>query len=251
MAHLDDDTLALIAMAELSPADDERQHLATCPDCAASLAALRQTAELGRAARSVDLVEPADSVWGSIHATLGLSPQVAAVPRATDRAVTGTTRDGAVAPIADARRRRGLTWWPVAAAAAVVGLVGGVGAGIWWQSAQQAPAAVVAQAQLEPFPGWDATGVAKVEERSDGSRVVVVSLDSLPKDADLHEVWLIKTDASGLVSIGLLDGASGTFVVPAGVDLSEYALVDVSAEPDNGDPTHSGDSIVRGELHAT
>ncbi|WP_432432642.1 anti-sigma factor domain-containing protein [Cryobacterium breve] len=67
----------------------------------------------------------------------------------------------------------------------------------------------------------------------------------------LREVWLIKADASGLISIGLLDGNTGHFDIPDDVDLAQYPLVDVSAEPDNGNPAHSGNSIVRGELHAT
>ena len=53
------------------------------------------------------------------------------------------------------------------------------------------------------------------------------------------------------MSLGLLEGASGRFVVPDGIDLDEFTLVDVSAEPVDGDPAHSGDSIVRGELQKT
>ncbi|WP_166877373.1 anti-sigma factor [Salinibacterium sp. ZJ450] len=250
MEHLDDDTLALIAMAELEPADHEREHLAACPTCSETLAELRQTAVLGRAARTVELIEPADAVWANIHADLGLSPQVAAVPRAADFA-SKTSTLAPVTPITDRPGRRAFAWWPIAAAAAVVGLIGGVGVGIWWQSGQQDTAAVVAEAQLDPFPGWDASGIARVEERPDGSRVVVVDLETPTDTTGLREVWLIKPDASGLVSIGFLDGASGSFVIPAGIDLTQYPLVDVSAEPDNGDPAHSGDSIVRGELRAS
>ena len=33
-----------------------------------------------------------------------------------------------------------------------------------------------------------------------------------------------------------------------GVDLDEYSIVDISVEPIDGDPAHSGDSIVRGQL---
>ncbi|WP_167138393.1 anti-sigma factor [Diaminobutyricimonas sp. TR449] len=268
MEHLDDDTLALIAMAELEPAEHEREHLASCPTCSGSLAELRQTADLGRAARTVELLEPADVVWGNIHASLDLSPQVAAVPRMADFVTDADAQSGAserdadtsadtaapapVTSITDARSgRRNVGWWPIAAAAAVVGLVGGVAAGVWWQSTQEDSAAVVAEAELDPFPGWDATGAARVEERADGSRVVVVDLDTTADDTEFREVWLIKSDASGLVSIGLLDGTSGSFVVPQGLDLAEYPLVDVSAEPDNGDPAHSGDSIVRGELRSS
>ncbi|HEU4758159.1 MAG TPA: anti-sigma factor, partial [Agromyces sp.] len=79
----------------------------------------------------------------------------------------------------------------------------------------------------------------------------VVDLDAAVPAGDVREVWLIRTDASGLVSLGLLEGDSGRFVVPDGIDLGEFTLVDVSAEPVDGDPAHSGDSIVRGELTET
>jgi anti-sigma-K factor RskA len=67
----------------------------------------------------------------------------------------------------------------------------------------------------------------------------------------LREVWLLRADASGLVSLGLLDGATGRFSIPAGIDLAEFPVVDVSAEPADGNPGHSGDSIVRGTLSGT
>ncbi|WP_166789166.1 anti-sigma factor [Cryobacterium sp. TmT2-59] len=147
-----------------------------------------------------------------------------------------------------ARHRRRRVWLPVAVASGIVGLVGGIGGGIWWESLrQQAPAPVIATAELDPFPGWTASGVAQVEKTADGHREVVVDVTGAT-DAGLREVWLIKSDASGLISIGLLDGDSGHFAIPDGVDLSEFPLVDVSAEPDDGNPAHSGDSIVRGEL---
>ena len=49
-------------------------------------------------------------------------------------------------------------------------------------------------------------------------------------------------------SLGVLEGSEGTFEVPNDVDVDEFNLVDVSEEPQDGDPTHSGDSIVRGPL---
>ena len=68
--------------------------------------------------------------------------------------------------------------------------------------------------------------------------------------SDVREVWLIRSDASGLAGLGLY-GSSGRFAVPEGIDLDEFTLVDVSAEPVDGNPAHSGDSIVRGELRKT
>jgi len=61
-------------------------------------------------------------------------------------------------------------------------------------------------------------------------------------------VLLAGSDASELISLGILSGTSGTFTIPDGLDLGTFDLVDVSEEPFDGDPQHSGDSIVRGSL---
>ncbi len=87
-----------------------------------------------------------------------------------------------------------------------------------------------------------------MEERPDGTFAVRVKVDADAAPDTFREVWLITADASALVSLGVMDGEEQTFAVPADVDLRDYVLVDVSQEPVDGDPTHSGDSIVRGEL---
>ena len=259
MTHIDRENLALIAMTEFDLTEPERQHLAECPECSLELIALQHTVAVGRSARTVELVEPANSVWAGIHADLGLSDAVAATPGRADykaldpfAPVVGPveTPSAPVTEIGLRPRRRRRNWMPVAVAAGIAGLLGGLGGGIWWQTAQQqAPEPVLlAEARLDPYPGWDATGRASVKKTADGHREVVLDVSGANGDTDLREVWLIKADASGLISIGLLDGESGRFLIPDGVDLSQYPLVDVSAEPDDGDPQHSGDSILRGEL---
>ncbi len=173
-----------------------------------------------------------------IHAELGLDPALRADPL--------TEAPSPPAP----KRSSPARWWTFALAAAVVGVLAGVGIG--FGIAQTAPPpsqTVLARAALEPFPGWEASGEALVEEDADGARSIVVDVDSPVPSGAVREVWLIRSDASGLVSLGLLDGASGRFTVPSGIDLGEYPIVDVSAEPLDGEPAHSGDSIVRGELH--
>ncbi|TFC59482.1 MULTISPECIES: anti-sigma factor domain-containing protein [unclassified Cryobacterium] len=285
MTHLDRDTLALVALAELDLTPAEREHLAACPGCVGELDALRRTVLIGRSAGSVELVEPADAVWGRIHSALGFSAAVAAPPRLAEvdlaaaglaggdlaggdltkhttpgvgpaaGAASGTERPGAEpageqAPVVqlDQHRRRRV-WLPVAAAACAVGIVGGIVGGVWWQSTRE-PAAetVLAQAQLDALPGWTASGSASVEESADGRREVVVDLADDTGNEGLREVWLLTADATGLVSVGLLDGATGRFSLPADLDLAEFPVVDVSAEPADGNPAHSGDSIVRGTL---
>ena len=61
-------------------------------------------------------------------------------------------------------------------------------------------------------------------------------------------MWLLGADGKRLVSLGLLDGTTARFPLPPEVDLSQFPVVDVSLEPADGNPAHSGDSIVRGTL---
>jgi hypothetical protein len=49
-----------------------------------------------------------------------------------------------------------------------------------------------------------------------------------------------------MVSLGTLDNGNGTFTVPQGINTREYRVVDVSDEPPDGNPAHSGISLIRG-----
>jgi hypothetical protein len=128
-----------------------------------------------------------------------------------------------------------------------------VGGGlVTWQALRPHQPEVLATATLDPFPGWQgAGGTAKLEEAADGSRLVSVDL-SAPRSGDgYRELWLISSDATELVSLGVVEGNSGTFAVPDGIDTTRYDLVDISEEPLDGNPSHSGDSIVRGQLRSS
>ena len=63
-------------------------------------------------------------------------------------------------------------------------------------------------------------------------------------------VFLAETGTDGVAPGDryVLDGAEGRFDVPDGLDLAEFPVVDVSEEHFDGDPSHSGDSVVRGPL---
>lgn len=144
-----------------------------------------------------------------------------------------------------ARRRRRGPWLAAAAAGLVVGSVAG---GLAVSAALRPDAeTVVAEVRLEALPGWSASGDAQVEEDAAGRRTLVVRVTDADADG-FREVWLLDAGATRLVSLGLLDGDEGRFALPADLDLAEFPVVDVSAEPFDGDPAHSGDSIVRGEL---
>ncbi len=274
MSHIEPDDLATLALDGGRPDEVARAHLDECAACRSEYNALVRTVELGRAGPLGDLEPPPSPVWVAIHRELGLAPDLAADPFETAAVATAATRpvgdqqeDATVTPISDAQGRRAggspaddggagtrRRWWPVAIAAAAAGVVAGIAVGAALAGLggdQPASQTVVASAALDAFPGWSTAGSAVVEEDDDGVRSIVVNLDAQVPSTEVREVWLIRSDASGLVSLGLLDGSSGRFIVPNSIDLDEFTLVDVSAEPVDGDPAHSGDSIVRGELQRT
>ena len=132
--------------------------------------------------------------------------------------------------------------WLATAAAAVLVVFGAV-----WAFNRPPQPQELAATQLTPLPQHSAAGSAKVVEAKDGSRSLEVSLDK-DEAKGYQEVWLIAPDLSKLVSLGVMNSTSGTFPVPAGLDLSQYPVVDVSDEPMDGNPAHSTISIARGTL---
>jgi anti-sigma-K factor RskA len=65
--------------------------------------------------------------------------------------------------------------------------------------------------------------------------------------ADFYEVWLIDPNVEGMISLGPVR-SDGTYSVPTDVDYRDFPIVDVSVEPADGNPTHSGVSVLRGTL---
>jgi len=270
--HCDPDVLALRALGEEVGPPEADAHLAECARCRAELEELRHVVRTARSGSPDDVPQaPPAHVWEGIRAELGLPETL--VPSPADAPVTPAVQPGGPAtsapepvagePAADApgtdelaaarrRRLRQLPTAPLLAAAAAVGAVAG-GLGVWALtdgSADQPAPEVVATTPLEPLPTWDVEGTASVEVAADGSRLLVVEVPGAGTgDGEgYHEVWLLDPDVTQLVSLGVLEGDSGTFAIPAGLELDELPVVDVSLEPYDGDPAHSGDSVVRGTL---
>lgn len=272
MSHIDQDVLALLALGDATPDVAERAHLEACDVCRAELDDFRRVVSVARPAPEL-LVTPSPAVWQAIAAELGFDEApssggadtvvssigsasgrdgAAGRPRGTDGPRRGRQpRRGAGAP---RRRTAGIV-----AAAAVVGIA--VGLGIGWLVPSPVRGSgdgqtVVATARLEALPGSSGTGGrAEIDRAADGRLTLVVDLvgsrasgSSGGSDGPLREVWMLRADHDGLVSMGYLDDGRGVFPVPAGMDLAAYPIVDVSAEPDDGDPAHSGQSIARGEF---
>ena len=137
-----------------------------------------------------------------------------------------------------ARRRR--TWWTIGAAAAAVVVVA-VAALVLRRDDDQ----VVAEVELEQL-GDSGSGRAELLDRGGSYQVRLETTGLDPADGYL-ELWLLDPSATRLVSLGPLRD-DGLYDLPSGVDPSEFPVVDVSVEPVDGDPTHSGQSVLRGQL---
>ena len=111
---------------------------------------------------------------------------------------------------------------------------------------------VVASARLEPLPdqpAGDARPVdAQVVESGGGLQLDMALGDAgLPEPEGFYEVWLIDPNVEGMVSLGPAR-SDGTYAVPPDIDVAAFPIVDVSVEPPDGVPTHSGVSVLRGTL---
>ncbi|MGF1652094.1 MAG: anti-sigma factor [Actinomycetales bacterium] len=229
---------------------------------------------------------PPSRVWQGIAAELGLehlAPGTATGTRPGRPSLTPVPpsrpagrRDRSTGPLASARpahpgagrgvrprRGRGLRLLATAAVAVLAAVVGSAGTA-WWlgRPGQQSESRVVLAASLSPVPDSPpGSGTAEIltgeptgPGGQPGGAELRLTLDELPEVPGYHGVWLIDPESGQMVSLGVLPGAAGTaagtFVVPPGLDLSAYTLVDVSDEPLDGDPTHSGVSLLRGTLAA-
>lgn len=225
MDHIDPDDLALVAIGDRPATDVELRHLATCADCARDVQELTEVSAIGRdSALASELGQPHPRVWDAIALEIGNeAPVVVRLPQ----------------------RRR---WREPAVAAVVVGVLV-IGGAIVWNAVRSSPVRQIATATLAPLPAWNgASGSATITTLSDGDRQVEISLSGEKADGNFHEAWLMTSDLKHLVSVGVISGSHGTFAVPANIDLRRFDVVDVSSEPHDGDPHHSGNSIVRGTL---
>lgn len=248
--HLDDDALVDLSLAGGAPGTPtgvEHEHLSGCPVCSARLAAFDRVVGAARPDAADGLLQPPPHLWARIALEAGVpaDPRATPTPLQAVRPARGSSEVSAVEPRRARRRLPALL-----AAAAVAGLV--VGGGATWLavgSPARDDGQVVAEARLQPFEGATGSGRAEIDRAGDAQRLVV---DAALPDAGgrYYEVWLIDPDDGRLVSLGVLpdDDAPQRLALPDGLDLAAYRTVDVSLESADGDPGHSGRSVLRGTL---
>jgi hypothetical protein len=237
--HCTPEQLALAALREPLPADDTA-HLAACDRCRAEVASLQRGVDalaVPELAAPGASVPPPPRVWDAIAAATGVS----AAPPADDVTPGADAPTASVVPLRSRRRPMLLV-----AAAVVAGAVVGAGAVAVLQGRDDGePITAVA---LDPLADNEASGRAEVVVRDDGSRVLEVDLEAPALDDSYYEIWLIDRSVVGMFPLGVVAPGTQTVELPAGLDLAEFPLVDVSVEPLDGNPAHSGVSVARGEL---
>ncbi|MFF0201431.1 anti-sigma factor [Streptomyces sp. NPDC005017] len=254
MEHVDEETLALMALGEDS-SPSAKDHVRHCAHCARELAALTRVVSALRtpSIHEHELTSPPVDLWDSIADELGLE-QSAGGGRAEegDHGIRAAGRErprSAGAGTAGGRPRRGnrrLARLGVAVAACAALLGAAAGSGVtWWAMRTSTSAPSADGRQLDSLQD-ESAGYARLSD-DPGHRTLDVTVKGLPRTSGYFEVWLMDRTHTKLVSMGVL-GADGhaTLPVPDNIDLDEYSVVDVSVQPYNGRPDHSGDSLVRG-----
>lgn len=101
--------------------------------------------------------------------------------------------------------------------------------------------------ELRSLADGTTVGDATVARR-DGDLVLTVDIGPLPPEPGSHyELWLIDLEVTDPRLLSRISG-DDEVVLPEGMDPTEYPIVDISLEPDDDMPTHSGQSRFQGTL---
>jgi anti-sigma-K factor RskA len=242
MTHLDPDRLADRALGTEDPLTAaEEKHLNSCAECRDELAQLSRITELSR--HPEELVQvPADAIWRSIQG------QLATQTPASARTAVAAEPPPSPPTVSELPRRtpRPRSWF-LAAAAAVIGLIIGVGV---TTVAVRDQAEVTSSTALEALPGHTGQGTAELV-RDQGRPELRVQINAPLTPDRYREVWLINTDGQRMYPLGVLpDDGRANYPLPPALSgqLQGFTIVDVSIEPYDGNPDHSRESQVRGTL---
>lgn len=198
----------------------------------------------------VTWVEPPAGMWSRIQQALSAAEP--ALGTTGDQRSPGSV--GSVRQLHTTReerpRPRNITRRSLLAVAAG-GLIAGLGLGaISWQQLDSRRGDVLATAELTPLDAPDQLGSAQVLRTPAGLELRLAAARPFEVQSGYIEVWLINRDGRRMVSVGVYSGQSTeSFPITADLLQQGYVVVDLSREVFDDDPTHSGNSLVRGQLN--
>ncbi|MFI5907110.1 anti-sigma factor [Dactylosporangium sp. NPDC051541] len=259
---MEPERLVLLALGEETLDQLETGHLDTCEQCRTDMDSLRNVAGLARqTSRLRALPPPPEHVWQRIRTELAASgrdtpppavglftdpPPTTDISRQNHKANPAVVLPAAPKP----------TWRRTLAIAAAAALLAASGTALWLrpsgtgttEAATCRPQDKRIELTALPDAPNGVAGYACLQD-VDGQRTLVVHADGMPDQPDGdYEAWLLDRDQpTHMEALGVL-GRNGAFNVPAKLDLSRYNIVDISAEPHDGNATHSGHSMLRGTL---
>jgi anti-sigma-K factor RskA len=151
----------------------------------------------------------------------------------------------------------GVTWPRVAVGAFSALFMLAVGVGVGLQLGGDSAVSEgepVQTVQLQAFGDEapaDASGEVLMTSGGDGTGdQMTLDVSGLEQsgDREFYELWLLgeKGELIALGSFRVPPDGSSTIEVPLPVDPDRYRYFDVSIQPENGDPQHSGRSVLRG-----
>jgi hypothetical protein len=269
VSHPPEEELVDLAIG-LDPSDPAlAAHVETCPECSEVIAELRRTAGLVSALpANAGWQAPRDEVWSRITDELDADPASdgEATPRHTPTSDASTSPRLSVVRGEDAggprpspstasraaiSPRRAVGWGVlVAAASLAVGLLAGR---TLWQPAQTPSSqdvAQVSQVSLATLDTKQDEGKATVVRTGGGLDLTVATTKPLDQKDGYLEVWLLNADGKRMVSVGVLAPGKASFPISQRLIDEGYVIVDISREPFDTKPAHSGDSLLRGHLPA-
>ncbi|WP_370891608.1 anti-sigma factor domain-containing protein [Janibacter sp. GXQ6167] len=253
MMHPEPEALAGYALGENSEEEIAR-HVGECAQCRAEVAEIAGIAA-ALSGGPTSLTPPPDQVWTRIVDNTDTTDQRAAsLPErpAHSPFVEREGDTGSGPNLSEGRKKRSpsrtrlvLPW---AAAAAAAGLLIGGGT-VALVNHNEPTTTVVKQANLDTLD----TNVAKGEAdlvRTGSSLTLKVTTEPMDAPDGYLAVWLINKDQQRMVSIGVLPpGATEqTFEVSQTLIDAGYVIVDISDEPFDDNPAHSGKTLARGVL---
>ncbi len=207
-------------LGELSVVEEREleQHLEGCSGCRGELARARQTHDLLR------------------ELAAGRPP-----PELKDRVLA---RAGGEIPV---RSRGGWRLWVPAAALVVIAVLG---AGLLWTITKDSSEGIPLIATVPASEGGGEVS-GEVEGGNLQIELVVWGLPELRKD-EYYELWYAKEDG-GRISCGTFraqQGGQTTVNLTAPANAVSYPEIEVTREPDDGDPGSSGEKVLVGDLRS-